>query len=58
MTNNEFHISFLKNLVVIASLTLVSMAFAHYYIPKLYNSSQNTPEYTSSPSYNTAKVAE
>ena len=58
MTNNEFHVPFLKNLVVIASLTLVSMAFAHYYIPKLYNSSQNSQEYTSSPSYNTAKVAE
>jgi ABC-type spermidine/putrescine transport system permease subunit I len=58
MTNKEFHVPFLKNLVIIASLTLVSMAFAHYYIPKLYGSPQNTQEYTSSPSYNTAKVAE
>jgi len=58
MTNNEFHVSFLKSLVIIASLTLVSMAFAHYYIPTLYSSHQNTPEYTVSPSYNTAKVAE
>jgi hypothetical protein len=58
MINNEFHIPFLKSLVIIASLTLVSMAFAHYYIPKLYDSPQNPQEYTSSSSYNQAKAAE
>jgi hypothetical protein len=58
MTNNEFHVPFLKNLVIIASLTLVSMAFAHYYIPKLYGSPQNPHEYTSSSSYNSVKAGE
>ena len=58
MKNDEFHIPFIKSLMVVATVTIVSMAFAHYYIPKLYDSYQNTQEYTSSPSYNTAKAAE
>jgi hypothetical protein len=58
MKKDEFHIPFIKSLMIVATVTIVSMAFAHYYIPKFYNSPQNTPEYTSSPSYNTAKVAE
>jgi hypothetical protein len=58
MKKDEFHIPFIKSLMIVATVTIVSMAFAHYYIPKLYNSSQNPQEYTSSPSYNTAKVAE
>ena len=58
MTNNEFHVPFLKSLVIIASVTLVSMVFAHYYIPKLYDSYKNPQEYTSSSSYNQAKAAE
>jgi hypothetical protein len=44
--------------MVVAVVTIVSMAFAHHYIPKLYDSSQNTPEYTSSSSYNQAKAGE
>lgn len=58
MTNNEFHTPFLKSLVIIASLTLVSMVFAHYYIPKLYGSYQNPQEYTSSSSYNSVKAGQ
>jgi len=58
MNNQEFHIPFIKSLMVVAAVTIVSMVFAHYYIPKLYDSYQNSQEYTSSPSYNTAKAAE
>jgi hypothetical protein len=58
MKKDEFHIPFIKSLMIVATVTIVSMAFAHYYIPKLYDSYQNTQEYTSSPSYNTAKAAE
>jgi hypothetical protein len=58
MKNDQFHIPFIKSLFLIAFVTIVSMVSAHYYIPKLYDSYQNTQEYTSSPSYNTAKAAE
>jgi hypothetical protein len=58
MKNDEFHIPFIKSLMVVAFVTVVSMVFAHHYIPKLYDSYQNSQEYTSSPSYNTAKAAE
>lgn len=58
MKNEEFHVPFIKSLIVVAAVTIVSMAFAHHYIPKLYNSHQNTPEYTSSQSYNSAKTGE
>lgn len=58
MNNQEFHIPFIKSLMVVAAVTIVSMVFAHHYIPKLYNSYHNSQEYTSSPSYNTAKAAE
>lgn len=58
MRNNEFHIPFLKSLVVIASVTLVSMISAHYFIYKSFSKAQNPQEYTSSSSYNSAKAAE
>ena len=58
MKNEEFHVPFIKSLVVVAFVTIVSMAFAHHYIPKLYDSYQNSQEYTSSQSYNSAKAAE
>ena len=58
MKNDEFHVPFIKSLMVVAVVTIVSMAFAHHYIPKLYDSYQDSQEYTSSPSYNTAKAAE
>lgn len=58
MNNEEFHIPFIKSLMVVAAITIVSMVFAHHYIPKLYKSYQNSQEYTSSPSYNTAKAAD
>lgn len=56
--NDGFHISFIKSLVIIAALTLVSMASAHYFIYKSFSTAPNAPEYTSSSSYNQAKAAE
>jgi hypothetical protein len=58
MKKNQFHIPFIKSLFIIAFVTIVSMASAHYFIYKSFSQAPNTPEYTSSPSYNTAKVAE
>ena len=58
MKNEEFHVPFIKSLIVVAAVTVVSMTFAHYYIPKLYYSYQNSQEYTSSQSYNSAKTGE
>jgi hypothetical protein len=58
MKNDQFHIPFINNLVFIAAVTLVSMVSAHYFIYKSFSKAPNTPEYTSSPSYNTAKAGE
>lgn len=58
MKNDEFHVPFIKSLVLIALVTLVTMTLSHYYIPKFYDSYQNSHEYTSSPSYNSAKAGE
>jgi hypothetical protein len=58
MKNDQFHIPFINNLVFIAAVTLVSMVSAHYFIYKSFSKAPNAPEYTSSPSYNTAKASE
>lgn len=58
MKNEEFHVPFIQSLVIVAVVTVFTMAFAHYYIPKLYDSYQNSQEYTSYNSYNEAKAAE
>lgn len=58
MKNEQFHIPFIKSLVVIAAVTLVSMVSAHIFIYKSFSTSPNTPEYTSSSSYNQAKAGE
>jgi hypothetical protein len=58
MKNDEFHVPFIKSLVVVALVTVFTMTFAHFYIPKLYQSYQYSQEYTGSPSYNTAKAGE
>lgn len=58
MKNDEFHVPFIQSLIIIAVVTVFSMSFAHYYIPKLYDSYQNPQQYTSGPSYNSAKAAE
>lgn len=58
MKNDQFHIPFLKSLVTIAAFTIVSMISAHYFIYKSFSTAPNTPEYTSSSSYNQAKAGE
>jgi hypothetical protein len=58
MKNDEFHVPFINSLIIVALVTVFTMTFAHYYVPKLYSNYQNSQEYTSSPSYNTAKAAE
>lgn len=58
MKKDEFHVPFIKSLIIVALVTVFSMSFVHYYIPKLYDSYQNPQEYTSGPSYNSAKAAE
>jgi len=58
MQNNEFHVPFIQSLIIIALVTVFSMSFAHFYIPKIYKSYQNSQEYTTSPSYNQAKAGE
>ncbi len=58
MKNDEFHVPFIQSLVIVAVVTVFTMTFAHYYIPRLYDSYQNSQEYTSASSYNEAKAAE
>ena len=58
MKNDEFHVPFIHSLIIIACVTVCAMSFAHYYIPRLYDSYQNSQEYTVSPSYNQAKAGE
>jgi hypothetical protein len=58
MKNDEFHVPFIQSLIIIAVVTVFSMSFAHYYIPRMYDSYQNSQEYTSYKSYNEAKAAE
>ena len=59
MTNDEFHVPFIKNLILIASFTLVSIVLAHYYIHKSFSktlNTLNTPQYTSSQPYDAVKT--
>jgi hypothetical protein len=58
MKNEEFHIPFIKSLFLIAFVTMVSMVSVRLFFQNSLSSYQNTPEYTSSPSYNTAKAGE
>jgi hypothetical protein len=56
--NQDFHVPFIQSLIIIAVVTVFTMSFAHYYIPRLYDSYQNSQEYTSSQSYGTVKAAQ
>lgn len=58
MKNTEFHKPFLQSLVFIGVVTIVSLLFAHYYVPKIINSYTKSVKYSSSSSYNTAKASE
>ena len=50
--NNQFHIPFLKSLIVVALVTLVSMGFAHYFISERFFPPSNSSVFTSSQSQN------
>jgi len=48
--NCEFHMPFIKCLVFIGLVTIVSMISTHYFIKSLYFTSSNSTIYTSSQS--------
>ena len=47
MKNNEFHIPFIKNLVFIGLVTIVSMVSVHYFLNNMFIKPSNSLEYTS-----------
>ena len=51
----EFHVPFIKNLVFIAILTLVSMVSVHYFIQNTMSTPSESPQYTSDRSDNTVE---
>lgn len=55
MKNKEFHIPFLKNLILIALVTIVSMGFAHYFISNRFFSPSNSSVFTSAQSQNSVE---
>ena len=46
----EFHRSFILELVFVGLVTIVAMASAHIFIPKLYSEAQKNQEYTTNKS--------
>lgn len=51
MKNDEFHIPFLHGMIAVALVTVVSMAFAHYFIKNSYSSLQKSASFTSQESH-------
>jgi hypothetical protein len=47
MKNTEFHKPFIKNLVFIGLVTIVSMVSVHYFIHNMFIGPSNSLEYTS-----------
>lgn len=58
MNKHDFHIPFIKSLVVTGLVTLGLMVFSHYYIPRLILLLHNSSEFTVSQSYNEAKASD
>ena len=50
MNKEDFHIPFLHGMIVVAIVTVVSMAFAHFFINDTYFPLQKTTIFTSSES--------
>lgn len=48
MNKEDFHIPFLQGLVIVAAFTLVSMAFAHYFINEHFHPIIHSGTFTSS----------
>lgn len=53
--NEEYHQSFLKNLLVVAIGTVVFMISSHYLVDYYYNYNKNTTVFTSASPENTGK---
>jgi|LakMenEpi03Aug12_release.lakeMendotaPanAssembly.Ray.scaffolds.fasta_scaffold32400_15 hypothetical protein len=51
----EFHVPFIKNLVFVALVTIVSMVSVHYYLTKSLSVPQQSSTYTSEQSQSTLK---
>lgn len=58
MNKHDFHIPFIKSLVIIVAVTLVSMGAANYFINKIFFPGSNTPIFTSLNSQNSVEAAE
>jgi hypothetical protein len=55
MNKEEFHIPFLQSMIIIAAVTLVSMASSRYFIEKYMFYPQKTVEYSSASFQNSTK---
>lgn len=55
MKTKEFHKPFIKNLVIIMAVTMVTMISSHYVLKKLYFNNDKIPIFTSSDSYISSK---
>jgi len=47
MNKYDFHIPFIKSLLIVAVVTLVSMGTARYFINNRFSTTLNTPNFTS-----------
>ena len=47
MNKYDFHIPFIKSLLIVAVVTLVSMGTARYFINNNFSNVSNTPNFTS-----------
>jgi hypothetical protein len=47
LNKDEFHIPFIRNLILVAILTIVSMASVHFFLIKSFPQHHITPSYTS-----------
>jgi len=51
----EFHVPFIKNLVFVGLITVVSMVSVHYFMIKSFSAPQQSSTYTSEQSQSTLK---
>lgn len=51
----EFHVPFIKNLVFVGLVTVVSMVSVHYYLTKSLSAPQQSSAYTSEQSQSMSK---
>jgi hypothetical protein len=58
MKNDEFHIPFIKSLVFMGLVTIVSMVSVHYFFTNMFLVPSNSPVYTSHQSQNSPESRE